>query len=251
MPVRNNRNIQHTHPHIVRSLKKTVVKQRQSSPNKVHNVDNSKNFGESAKLWKDEVVYIVGGGPSLKGFDWNRLKGKKVIAINRAFEVLPFADVLYWTDSRFYRWYRSEINRFTGLKFTCRSFHDKPSDVTLLKANNAMTIDTRPSYISHGNNSGYGAINLAIKLGAKKIYLLGYDMHSTPNASHWHSGYESTHRHDIYEKMMKYFDAIPKELERLNIECYNANIKSQLNVFRKCSIDDAINDLAYNPFRNT
>lgn len=249
MPVRNNRNIHKTRPHIVRNLKKNVVKKRRSSSQP--KATNNSETGETKQIWNDEVVYIIGGGPSLKHFDWSRLEGKKVIAINRAFEVLPNADVLYWTDSRFYKWYRKEINKFPGLKITCRSFHDKPSDVVLLKANNAIKMDIRPGFISHGNNSGYGAINLAVKLGAKKIYLLGYDMKSNTNDSHWHSGYSSKHNHNIYIKMMKHFDSVPEQLKKLNITCFNANIKSELTTFRKCTVDDAISDLAYNPFQNT
>lgn len=254
MPIRNNRNIHKTRPHIVRSLKKNVVKKR-SSLKTIKTKQTSKSintsYGSTEKIWNDEVVYIVGGGPSLKGFNWDRLSGKNVIAINRAYEVLPNADVLYWTDSRFYRWYRKDINNFKGMKVTCRPIVDKPSDVILLKANNSFNIDTRPEFLSHGNNSGYAAINLAVKLGAKKIYLLGYDMKSNPKNSHWHTGYQTHHNKDIYNKMIKSFDSIPSELKRLGVECFNANIKSELTVFRKCTIDDAISDLAYNPFRNT
>ena len=46
---------------------------------------------------------IVAGGPSLAGFDWRRLDGERVIAINRACEVLPHADVLWWSDAGFAR----------------------------------------------------------------------------------------------------------------------------------------------------
>jgi len=249
MPIRDNRNIRKVQPHIVRNLKQNVVKKPNTHQNSPVNI-NDRTYGESKKIWNDEVVYIIGGGPSLKGFDWSQLEGKKVIAINRAFEVMPNADVLYWTDSRFYRWFKEGIDKFSGLKFTCREFNEKPSDLILLKPNSAMNLDMRPSFISHGNNSGYGAINLAVKLGAKKIYLLGYDMNSFPGQSHWHSGYKSTHNDSIYVKMIKYFDSIPNELKKLDVEIFNANLKSQLTVFRRCSVEDAIYNRAYDPFRN-
>ena len=105
-----------------------------------------------------------------------------------------------------------------------------------------MSIDLRLDSICHGNNSGYGAINLAVKLGASKIYLLGYDMQSNAKDTHWHSGYESRHNHNIYQKMVKYFENLPSELEKHHVEVYNANPNSTLNVFKKCSIEDAIMD---------
>jgi hypothetical protein len=253
MPIRRNNNIiKQVKPNIIRKVNNQIVRK----PNNVQpvqktiSINNDNKYNPIDKIWDNEIVYIIGGGPSLKNFDWNQLKGKKIIAINRAYEVLPWAEVLYWTDSRFYKWYKSDIDKLNNIKVTCRPFHNIPQDVILLKSNNYNKLDMRPSYISHGNNSGYGAINLAVKLGAKKIYLLGYDMNSKPNQSHWHSGYQSSHNHTIYNKMISQFDGLPKELKELNIEVFNANPNSKLEVFRKCSLEDAINDRAYNPFRN-
>lgn len=248
MPIRNNRNIRKVKPHIVRNIKRQPIHTRDNVQDlKPLNIDHK--YSETKKIWNNETVYIIGGGPSLRGFNWNKLKGKKVIAINRAFQVIPWADVMYWTDSRFYRWYSEEIASFKGLKYTCRPFNGKPSDVVLLKSSSVMKIEMRPSYISHGNNSGFGAINLAVKLGASKIYLLGYDMKSNPKDTHWHDGYSVTHNHNIYKKMIKYFETLPSDLKKLNIEVFNANPRSELHCFRKCSLSDALNDLAFNPFK--
>ena len=57
-------------------------------------------------IWLDETVFIIGGGPSLKGFNWSLLAGKKTIAINRAIQFYPKADALYFTDGRVYSWYK-------------------------------------------------------------------------------------------------------------------------------------------------
>ena len=40
--------------------------------------------------WKGQRCFIIGGGPSLKGFDFKQLKGEKIIAINKAFVDAPF-----------------------------------------------------------------------------------------------------------------------------------------------------------------
>jgi hypothetical protein len=39
------------------------------------------------------VASLFGGGPSLRGFDFNRLKGEIVITVNRGFESAPFAAI--------------------------------------------------------------------------------------------------------------------------------------------------------------
>ena len=48
-------------------------------------------------IWRGETCFIIGGGPSLADMDWNRLAGKRTIAINKALLSYPNADVLYWT----------------------------------------------------------------------------------------------------------------------------------------------------------
>lgn len=252
MPIRRNNNnvIRQVKPNIIRKTNTTIRKTNPVNPTIIKQSNDNNKYSPVNKIWDDETIYIIGGGPSLKNFDWNLLKGKKIIAINRAYEVLPWAEVLYWTDSRFYKWYKSDIDMFGGLKVTCRPFPSMPHSIALLKSGSSNKLDMRESYITHGNNSGYGAINLAVKLGAKKIYLLGYDMDSNPKLTHWHDGYQVNHNHTIYSKMITQFQGLDKELSKLNIEIFNANIKSKLDVFRKCSLEDSIYDRAYNPFRN-
>jgi hypothetical protein len=242
MPI-NNRRIQKIQPTVVRAQPKTITRNVQPTKQIPKSPLASKapiQLGRTEKIWDDEVVYLIGGGASLKGFDWNLLAGKKVLAINRAFQVLPEADVLYWTDARFYRWYKEDIDKFKGLKVTCRSVDGNPGDIIVLRPNSSTTLDTRPDWISSGNNSGFGAINLAVKLGAKRIYLLGYDMVSRDKETHWHSGYDVAHNHTIYTKMMAQLAALPAELKKLGVEVLNANPKSNLTVFRRVSLEAAI-----------
>ncbi len=199
-------------------------------------------YGKIQPIWEGGAAYLIGGGPSLKGFDWNKLKGKRVIAINRAHEVVPDADVLYWTDAQFYRWYQKEIEAFKGLKVASKPCGTDKSDIIVLRGLNTRSIDLRPGYICHGNNSGYGAINLAMKLGAKRIYLLGYDMSSDVGATHWHNGYARKHNHNIYKRLFAYFEALKNMLPQLEVEVWNANPDSRLNVLQKCTLESALLD---------
>ena len=68
------------------------------------------------KEFEGETIYIIGGGPSLKNFDFRSLAGSRTIAVNKAMFFYPNADVLYWTDSRFYTWYKNDIDNFKSLK---------------------------------------------------------------------------------------------------------------------------------------
>jgi len=88
------------------SVKKNVVKkvvspaQMKGGKNKPVPYVTPKVFKKVSPIWKGQTVYLIGGGPSLKGFDWNRLRNKKSIAINKAIKFWPEADAMYWTDGR-------------------------------------------------------------------------------------------------------------------------------------------------------
>ena len=201
-------------------------------------------FGSIEPIWKDQDVYIVGGGPSLTGFDFNRLVGKNVIAVNKAYTQVRMPYVLYWTDARFYNWYKDEINSLKCTKVTTSlNVRDVSPDVVILKnkGGKEMDINAADHEICAGNNSGYGAIHLAIKMGAKRIYLLGYDLQPAEKKTHWHSGYpaNTTHKDSVYKSMLDYFT---KNAHIINAaaEVYNVNNKSAITCFKFCSLDDAL-----------
>lgn len=198
-------------------------------------------YGSVKKIWQDSTVYIVAGGPSLQDFDFSKLKDKKVIAVNKAFLFIPDCDVIYWTDSRFYNWYKKEIDAMSCLKYT-PSPHpiNLADDVTLLRNAGGRTIDLTTDKITAGNNSGFGALNLALKMGAKKIYLLGFDMGYKGGKTHFHDGYPVTSiRESIYKGMLKYFED-NESLIKSVAKVYNTNRSSNLKCFDFCTIEEAL-----------
>jgi len=67
--------------------KRTVRKRRIYVAREKKNIDPSSmlfNVIEN-KPWDDQDCWIIGGGPSLKSFDWSTLEGQLVITVNRAF----------------------------------------------------------------------------------------------------------------------------------------------------------------------
>ena len=40
-------------------------------------------------IWKDQEAFIIGGGPSLRDFDWSLLRDKNTIGCNNAFRLGP------------------------------------------------------------------------------------------------------------------------------------------------------------------
>lgn len=214
------------------------VQRRQVNPIEHHN----KIVAKVDPIWQNETVYIIGGGPSLIGFNWNSLIGKRTIAINKAILSYPMADVLYWTDSRVYGWYKQEIDKFKGLKYTTRHHVTYTNDIKVLRKSNKFGLEESKDALCHGNNSGYAAINLAYHLGAKRIVLLGYDMHNDGVKSHYHEGYPvpATGNNIYKDQFIPGFQILGDLLKQKKIEVYNASIKSSLTVWPKITFDKAL-----------
>lgn len=133
------------------------------------------------RVWSG-TAFVVGGGPSISDLDLSKLKGHRVIAINSAFEDLPFADVCYFMDCYWFDNNKAKLIHFAGLKVTNCDNCEGVKWVKFLKRKEprlGFSID-HPNCIARGTNSGHGAIDLAGKLGANKIILLGFDMRIVP-----------------------------------------------------------------------
>lgn len=127
---------------------------------------------------------IVGGGPSLRGFDLSRLFGKRnIIAVNAAFRFVPFADAVFSEDLRFIERFGNELQLFQGkVIWHClkgidpeRGLKVCPNIITLRERRDDKYWSTSFDSLSFSSNSVVGAINLAEILGCNPIYILGVD----------------------------------------------------------------------------
>ena len=195
------------------------------------------------KPWAGQRCFIIGGGKSLTGFDFETLRGENIIAINRAVEYAPFAEIMFSMDSRLYTWYKGrggrklpddayeKFNAYRGLRiWTDHKEASFENDVLLVKfiGCNGLLTSLREG-IYTGGNSGYAAIQLAVGLGSKEIYLLGYDMDKKGN---FHSGYPSGTNGD--PEVMGWIEGMNKlapKLEAAGIQVINMNPKSKLRCF--------------------
>jgi hypothetical protein len=193
------------------------------------------------------TCYIVAGGPSLREFDWTLLDGKFVIAINRSYEVLPNAQIVYFTDEDFWLRHKTALLKHSGK--LCRGVlpthkGEKHPLVHHYTLTGQSGLETKPQCLRHGSNSTYAALNLAsVHLQFKTIYLLGVDMkwqhEGNKKISHWHDGHKRIDPESVFVKMMRSFGSIVKPLQSLGITVYNVNRNSALNVFPKITIEQA------------
>jgi hypothetical protein len=201
--------------------------------------------------WRGERAFLIGGGPSLEGFDFERLRGKgRVIAINRAFEFAPFADVLFFMDNRFYlRYHGKDLisnekwNAFPGVRVFLNLSGRKYDDVySVRKLGKTGLSNSIRAGIYHGNNSGVGAINLAYALGASPIYLLGYDCKFNGKKSHFHSGYNILQHEGSVRSFAKEFDRLNRYLKRTSARVFNLNPHSGCKAFPFGNLEEVLDD---------
>jgi hypothetical protein len=126
--------------------------------------------------WEGARVFVVGGGPSLRTFDWKRLEGENVIGANFS---CPAPTVSLVNDARIVRT-ESTLERWRqmpGEKIFCErqglEAHEAPF------ARRVPAVEYWSGSIADGlvtaNNCGLAALNLADLTHPRVIYLLGFD----------------------------------------------------------------------------
>ena len=205
--------------------------------------------------WAGKPAFVIGGGPSLIGFDWRRLKGQLTIGVNRAFEQFD-PTILFAMDGRFLRWLLqgaygpealAKFKTFPGLKVWLLTHTARlPADVLVVPVlkNYSYSLDNiswrLEDGIAHGNNSGFAAFNLALCLGANPIYLLGFDFKhraiigpggERTERSHFHEGHPIKTPPDKTMSYKRPFEKHAAEIKAKGIRVVNLNRASALRAF--------------------
>ncbi len=212
------------------------------------------------RIWAENAVYIIGGGPSLIGMDLSPLKSKRVIGVNTAYRDFPgvvdllwFGDRKFWSDEKpgFFGFKHHIKANFTGLVATCcQGALSLDKEVKKFKRGRHLGMcihktkagmQLKPRYISWNGNSGASAINVAAHLGAKAIVLLGFDMdYSEDGKKNYHNHYKSEKAAVNFKEHKRGFPEIKRNADMLGIEIVNANPLSAIDVFPKMTFEKAL-----------
>ena len=225
------------------------------------------------KIWDGGDVWILGGGPSITkqfqiptGLVQGVLSGvkplseyssymepihtKHVIGINVAFLIGNWIDMTFFGDTNYFLRYKEQMQQFPGLKVSCCPAVTKDYWVKFLikDTNHIRGISDNPKAVSWNGNSGAAAISVAANTGAKRIFLLGFDMKldDVSQEQHWHSLYKQASRNERprkglpFKRHMVGFPAIAQDAKRRKIEIINVNPGSAIEDFQKVSLSDAL-----------
>lgn len=192
------------------------------------------------RAFPGSTVVCIGGGPSLVREDVVAVKGRAiVIAVNDAYKLAPWADVLYACDAKWWNWHQG-VPSFPGPKYSLDRYAARWPGVTVLKNTGTQGLELDPKGLRSGRNSGYQAINLAVHLGAKRIVLLGYDMAPTATKkTHWFGDHPDKIP-SPYRSMRQEFETIKRPLAALGVVVVNCSRSTVLDAFPKGTLEEEI-----------
>ncbi|MBU0973853.1 MAG: hypothetical protein KKC20_24660 [Proteobacteria bacterium] len=227
-------------------------------------------------IWSGGSVWIIGGGPSLtKQFNipeeivfavrqgtmpfssyseyMKPLHSKHIIGVNVAFMLGDWVDIAFFGDNGFFLKFKQELLQFRGIRVSCNPMVAKYDWCKYLKKDGkkASGISSEPGMVSWNLNSGAAAISVAANAGAKKIFLLGFDMQlDESNRQHWHNAYapkKDNVKNRRTEKAggpfsmhIRGFSQIKEDAIVRGIEIINVNPESKIENFPKMNLKEAL-----------
>ena len=193
------------------------------------------------RRWVGADVFIIGGGPSLQGFDWTLLHDKPTIGCNVAFRLgVEVVKVCFFSDRKWFDQFKEELKDFQG---------DVVTHCMALIGNGPMWLKNvrreprglHKHAIGFGGNSGCSAVNLALLMGARRVFLLGFDCKlGAAEQSHWHDWRIEAPGKDVYNKFMEGWRAIALDLPRRfpGCEIINLGPDSAIPFFPKANFEE-------------
>jgi len=197
-------------------------------------------------IWSDQSCYIIGGGPSLKGFPWEVLCGSNVLGCNAALYLGPeVVSILIFGDARFLHQHRPALDKYAEAggvvvspSHRLTKFNPPPYIKSMRKTLNGLSTNA----LGWNGNTGASAINLALLLGANPIYLLGFDMGLSPEGEkNYHNAYNDKPNPKTYKRFLGNMDKVARDLKEKFPGRHVINLEdgtSALNVFPKESLSE-------------
>lgn len=187
----------------------------------------------SQNEWAGQPAFLIGGGASLKGFDFSLLKGQHTIGINHAFRLgKEIIEICFFGDATFLHHAIREMNSFGGRVVTCAPTL-QAFQVNWLEKVNREDQGLHREALGWNLNSGAAAINLAILLGATTIYLLGFDCQLNDSRSHWHDKAKVITEEASFQRFMRGFANVKSDLYKFpDVKIFNVSDgTSRLDIF--------------------
>lgn len=170
------------------------------------------------------IFAVLATGPSLTQQQADSVRDRcRVIAVSDAYRLAPWADALASTDAAWWKAHPDALE-FPGRKFGI--IHDFQG-VTGVET---LHVDT-------GTNSGLLGIMAAVKMGAKRVLLLGFDLHSP--GDHFFGRHPKPLKSTPVKRMEDFKRQFANYKPR-GVEIINCTVGSELHCYRKATIENCL-----------
>lgn len=219
---------------------------------------------------KGERCFIIGNGPSLTAEDLDKLKDEITFAANRIYNIFAktkWRPTYYIAvDSDFIK-YNYEMIKSIQSEYIFLSniyqipLNDKPKNIVYINEyakfpinkwndTSAFVSEDVSRFFSIGYTVTFTAIQLALYMGVKEIYLLGVDFNysnirdskgriiKNDSIEDYFDGKKYHSSVLNYNSALHAYEAAAKYCENQNIRICNATRGGKLNVFKKVNFED-------------
>lgn len=172
------------------------------------------------------------------------------IVVNRTWELLPSADVLYAADHQFYATYIAGIRpHFKGELWTQdkgwigrKRWGDVARDwgLHVVTSIGGAGLHPDPETVYQHGNSGAQAICLAVLFGARRIVLSGFDMQRTASQSHWHGDHVASLSNGNPTSFIRHFETLAPELVGAGVIVLNCSRSTALTCFLRAELAETL-----------
>jgi hypothetical protein len=198
--------------------------------------------------WNDgRTVIVAAPGPALTEEVAERCRNYTVMAVKEAYRRVPWAEVMYGCDAKF--WDRYDGCRdFMGERWSSHGVkgdNDKriaqeKYGLLLVAGKKGVGFSFADSTIHYGYNSGFQSINLTLLLGATRLVLVGFNMKGEGDKRYFFGKAHPTQQSCTpYGISMPAFADAAKLLPK-GITILNATADTALKAFKRVTLDEAL-----------
>lgn len=191
--------------------------------------------------WKGGDAYIIGGGASLRDFDFSWLRARNTIGANDAFHLkhaicarAVFCDWKWWKVNK---WDLELYAKDGGVAYSACTDTERFNLNWLHQfyridsgGGQSNGISDRRDSVAFNFSTGAVAVNIAYLLGVRRVFLLGFDMtrHAKYMTTHWHNHRGNNTPQDSYDRFMRGFGALAEGLKERDVQVFNVTDGSSL-----------------------
>lgn len=199
------------------------------------------NYWRVPRMWVGQTVAVLASGPSMSAAVAASVAHLPRIAVNSTYLLARDADVVYAGDLK---WWQAnpEALACRGIKCAIEPRpgvwpQAMPGSVVALRNTGRDGFDRDPGAARTYKNSGAVALQIAVKAGASRILLLGFDM----RGGHWHPPHSiGNPTAEMLARCVIAFRGLAKAIAPLGPAVLNCSPGSALDCFPRVSLADAL-----------